>query len=182
MPRMATLPTTSIHDRAHADLATIITALNLQGTTDSAGNTIVGNIGANVYTQWLEDQSNIKFPCVLLLIEEDAEEEDDEAMNFEQDAIIYYSRLLICDRVSPRDPKVRGTYLLWRYIITQTLQGLVTGPFPFLPNTPECWDLRIKRLKTFDQKLPQYQFMVSGLVIGFRTVTTRWRGGVVPSS
>lgn len=173
-----TLPTTSIHDRAMTDIAGIVTALNLQGPTD--GSAVVGNIGNNVFVQMMPDESNIVYPCVLVTTEDEQEEDDEETDSFEVDGVIYPVRILICDRTSTRYQEARPTYQLWRHIIAQTLKGLPTGPFPFLPTTPECWDIRLRRLKVFDAKAPQYQFLVSGLVAMCRTTTPRWRGGQPP--
>lgn len=173
---MPTLPA-DIHDRCMTDLVAILAALNLRGAKDGNGNTIVGDIGNRVFSQMMPDESNTLFPCVLLTNEDEEEEDDDEASTFEMDGVIYPVRVLICDRQSPRNQDAAPTYRLWRWTIAQTLLGLPTNP-GFFPNTPECWDIKVRRLKIFDAKLPQYQFLVSGLVARCRTVTPRWRGGV----
>lgn len=178
---MPVLPTTSIHDRCMGDLAAILAALNLQGAVDGQGHTIVGNIGSRVFEQMLPDESNITLPCLLATTADEPVEDDEEGSNFEADGVIYPVRILICDRVSARWQDARPTYQLWDFIITQTLEGLETGPFPFLPNTPECWKIRVRRLNVFDFKAPQYQFLVSGMVARCHTLTPRWRGGQVPS-
>jgi len=171
-----------IHDRLQQDLALVIQAMNLVGSKNDAGQTVTGDIGENVFTQLNFDESNIKYPCVLLTCEDETEEDDD-ATSFEEDGVIYPVRILICDRVSTRWQNSRADYLRWRWTIQQTLLGLPAGVqgASFLPDVPECWDIRLRRLKVYDAKLPQYQFMVSGLVALCRTMTPRWRGGVQPT-
>ena len=164
-----------------ADIAAIISALNLQGAKDANGNTIVGDIGSHVYQQMWPDESNVVFPNVLVTVEDEAEEDDDEAMNFEEEAVAYPIRILICDHNSERFQQARPTYQLWRYIIATTLRGLSSGgTLPFLPNTPEVWNIQTRRLKVFDAQRPHYQFMVSGLVALCQSTTPQWRGGQPP--
>lgn len=176
------LPTTSIHDRAMADIAAIISALNLQGAKDANGNTIVGDIGSHVYEQMWPDESNIVFPNVLLTVEDVAEEDDDEAMNFEEEAVAYPIRILICDHNSERFQQARPTYERWRDILRYKLKGLYAGGIdPILPNTPEVWQVKIRdNMKIFDAQRPHYQFMVSGFVALCRSTTPQWRGGQPP--
>lgn len=171
----------SIHDRCMTDLQAIVAALNLQGAKDSAGNTIVGNVGNNVVTQMdmESDVTNLLYPLVLLTNEDESEEDEDEAGSFEMDAVVYPVRVLIADRTSSRWQDAAPTYRLWRWTIAQVLLGLPTNP-EFFPNTPECWDIKVKRMKVFDFQQPKYQSVVSGLIANCRTVTPRWRRGVKP--
>jgi hypothetical protein len=171
-----------IHDRLQQDITLGIQALNLLGSKNEAGQTITGDIGANVLAQFNFDESNVMYPCVVLTCEDEIEE-DDETTSFEEDGVIYPVRILICDRVSTRWQDSRPDYQRWRWTIQQWLLGLPAGVAPgatFFPDVPECWDIRLRRLKIFDAKLPQYQFMVSGFVALCRTMTPRWRGGVQP--
>lgn len=169
-----------IHDRLQQDLAAILIALNLQGSKDGKGNTVTGNVGTNVYTEQTFDESNVKYPCIVLCYEDESEEDDDEAANFEEDGVIYPIRLLICDRTSQRWQDSRPDYLRWRWTVSQVLLGLDANP-GFFPDVPECWGIRLRRLKIYDPQAPKYQFMVSGMVVLCRTVTPRWRGGEQPT-
>lgn len=177
---MAAPPTTSIYDRAMGDLQTLLAALNLSVPAGMFENPVVGNVGTNVFVQMFPETTNEIYPCLLLTCEDETEEDDEETDNFNGDGVIYPVRILICDRVSERYREARPVYQLWRLIVQQTLLGLPTGPIPLLANTPECWDIKVRRLRVFDPKLPQYQFLVSGMVALVRTITPRWVSGVNP--
>lgn len=147
--------TAAIHERCVEDLQALIQGLNLVG---QAG--ITGDILGNVLTPLTFDESNAQFPCVLLSVEEESEEEDGETTTFESDGVIYPVRILILDRVSARFEQARPVYLGWRRQILKKLRSLVIS---ILPNTPECWKIGVRAMKIFDPRLPQYQFMVSGM-------------------
>ena len=155
----APMPTAaaSTHDRCQTDLAALVAALNLQGTPG-----VTGNVGSNVFTQAILDEAGLKFPCVVVAIEDEAETEEEGEGNFEQDGVAYPVRVLICDRVSARYQDARADYLRWRHAIARRIRDLAT--YPLLPNVGEAWTVTIRPLKVFDPRLPQYQFLVSGLV------------------
>lgn len=173
-------PTASIHDRAMGDLQKIFQAMNLAVPSGFPGNPVVGNIGQNVFVQEFPEETNLIYPCLLLTCDEEQEDDDADNDTTMGDAVIYPIRVLICDRVSARYRLARPVYQAWRFALAQTLRGLTTATAPILPDTPECWAIRVKTLKIFDPKPPQYQFVVSGLIAQVRTVTPRWRGGQQP--
>lgn len=149
---------TVIQTRLLTDLQTLIQGLNLQGTTGATGS-----IGQNVFVQLLGETLNIDtWPAVLLTTEGEAEEEQNEAENFEEDGVTYPVKIFICDPMRPAYQTARDDYFSWRHAIAQALRDLVI--YPLLPTTPECHRVRLRNLPIVPAELKQKQYVVCGMV------------------
>lgn len=152
----------ALHDRIGQDVQLAIEALGLTGT-------VVGTGGVAVYLQTLPDETNVQFPCVLVSYEA-GQEEDGEDSSFETDGVVFPISVWIADHESRRqeNPSPRPDYLAWRDAIAELFRGYMT-----LPDCPEVFDVRVFPQKVFDERLPYYRFLMSGLVVKFHTSRPR---------
>jgi hypothetical protein len=151
--------TDDVSFRIKAAVAQVIVNLNLTGGQLPGSAGTIADIGSNVYSQLLPDESNVKFPCVLVTTEGEREEPVFGSTTAKQRWIPF--RVFIADRNSPRRHESEGYYLWWRnQIFNAFFQKKLTG-------VDEVCGCEINLDVIFDPKLPQYQFIVSGMVLRF---------------
>ena len=159
----------AIQTRLLSDLQAQIQALDLTGSTGATGD-----IGQNIFVQLLNETLNITtWPAVLLSVEGEAEEEQNEAENFEEDCVTYPVKILLVDTMRPGYQKARDDYYSWRHAIAQALRGLVN--YPLLTNTPECHVIYVRNLPIVTVELKRQQFVVCGVVALCHTNESRVR-------
>jgi hypothetical protein len=171
-------PNTAIQDRTMQDIAAIITNLISAGKLQGTVNVDIGI--QKVYIQLIQEELNVaSFPCVLVTTQDETEEEDEENSTFEEDWVIYPVRIMICDPMSPNYQARRPDYQRWRHVIAQALRGLCNYTDglnnSILANTPEAFDVRLRNLPVIDARLPENQFVQSGMVALVHTQETRLR-------
>ena len=143
--------TPDLWERITQGVATEIRGLDLVNPTEP-----LDKIGSKVYVQTLPDENALSFPCVVVTVEGETEELTD--AYFGGDEIMFPVRVLVCDRADTDYQSRRPLYLSWRRQIAQHLQRLMS-----LPRVPECFDVQVTPQLAIDPKLPQYQYLVSGL-------------------
>lgn len=136
------------------------------GPLPGPGGGTMPDIGSNVYIQIFPDESNIKFPCVLVT----TEGEKETPVGGTNYTIEKWRpvRVIICDRMSPaRRHENEPYYLDWRDTIYNTFwhQRLASvGNVSGCEITPEI---------VFDPKLPYFQYIVTGMVLRFYTTESK---------
>jgi hypothetical protein len=134
------------------DLVSIVQGLNLTGAATAKA------INGNALKQMFLSESLVQFPVVVVTPAPEPEDEGDH--NLEEDTVGYKGMVLVCDRNAGRDATPLPDYLAWRRQIIQTFRALER-----LPSCPEVWNLTVRRLPVLDQRLPEYQFVVSGCTV-----------------
>lgn len=143
------MPTTTIHERIAEDIHQAVTNL---GLLNLQGGSLAG------YLNTFPNETVINLPCWQTTFE--GEEEQIGDATFEDNDTTYPVRILFMDRNPQPDNTNRALYLGWRKTVMDWFRQNVT-----LPNCPEVYDLRVRPQVIFDPRLPQYQFVVSGLEI-----------------
>lgn len=150
----------AIHDRVIAGVAAEIKALAL-------ASALAGTVGDNVYEQTQADTTNVQYPCVVL----EPEDESLEDLSSESDMIAYPVKVLIMDRDSKRDPRLKAEYLGWRRRIARKFRSLVT-----LDGVSECYDVRVSPRAVIDRGNRAYEQVVSALTVTAYTSEPRQVG------
>ncbi len=160
---------TCVHDSCQQDIALLIQALlNTSSLAGLAGT--IPNVQA-VFTQMVDERLSMQFPAVLVSIEDEAEEEGDS--DFEEDGVIYPVKVVVLDAMTPFYQQRRPYYLLWRRNLAMMLRGRCEPPV--LPNTPECFDIRIRNKAVIPGSTKGAQLVVSGFTALCHTVEVRER-------
>lgn len=115
------------------------------------------------YQQTLPDERTAQWPAILLTFEGEAEQMEVAAFGPEFD-VIYPVRVWIVDRHPTNDQTMRPTYKQWRKQIMDRLRPLTTLSDSG-GDIPGVWDVQVQPLVAFDPRLPQYQYIVSGLLV-----------------
>lgn len=157
----------SIEIRAATDLAVLVQAQALTG--DGAN---VADVGSSVYTPLSPDWLNPSLPCVMLDFLGQTPREG--KSNFVSDAVDYPLRCQIVDvtRPQPQFQQCLPVYLSWFETI-QTLVRALPKTQGFLPNTPECWDLRISAARVSGKEVNQSQTIALEFTVLVKTVRVR---------
>jgi hypothetical protein len=167
------VPIADVHWRLGLAAQAAIVALELPG------DDVFGNIGERVYLQMFPDLTGLLMPCVILSYEGEKEEVlDGDSLNARWN---YPLRVFIVDAESPRKHEKANLYLSWRKAIIDIFhkrRGWAVG------NVPEAEGSRVIPEVIFDQRLPQYAHIVSGIVVWTSTTEPRanWPGSNWPGS
>lgn len=112
-----------------------------------------------VYLKKIPSETVAEFPCVFVTYEGDPESTDE--ATFDDCENIYPIRVFIADRNAAQDDTMRATYLRWRKQMMDAIRPLTS-----LDGVDECYNVRVARPEpVFDQKLPHYQYVVSGFLV-----------------
>ncbi len=153
---------------------------------DAAVNAVVGLdddlIGARVYARMFPDYSDVQFPCVFASVEGEMERLVPEECSTGgpgigddagYDVWEYPVRLWIADNTQPRAHSRRRAYLRLRRAII----GLFNfKAHPLAETTPAVLAVQSARVEpeiVFDPMLPQYQHVVCGVRVFFKTAEDR---------
>lgn len=119
------------------------------------------DIGTRVFSDIVPDEIQATYPCVFLTVAE--EQEEDWGGSTETVWTWLPIRVFLADRQGlKRDIEREGRYLTWREHIANGFHQLKE------PRTvPEVAWCDIRRSKIFDQKLPFYQYIVTGFTLRF---------------
>lgn len=112
---------------------------------------------ARVYEQIIPDPENASFPCVMLTV--DGVSETDEPGLSTRDDIGRPVKVMIADRCNERDHTKLDLYEYWRQSIDRCFRNQQ------LAGIPESKYCKIEPYIIIDLNMPQYQYMVSGLVV-----------------
>jgi hypothetical protein len=121
---------------------------------------------SRVYEQSFPDPQNVAFPCVLVTV--DGVSETDESGLSTRDDVGRPVKVQIADRRSKSDHAKLPDYELWRQAIERCFRNQQ------LAGVPESKICRIEPYVILDANLPQFEYMVSGLVV--RAVCREPRG------
>lgn len=121
---------------------------------------------ARVYEQSFPDPQNVAFPCVLVTV--DGVSETDESGLSTADDVGRPVKVQIADRRSKSDHAKLPDYELWRQSIERCFRNQQ------LAGVPESKICRIEPYVILDPNLPQFEYMVSGIVV--RAVCRERRG------
>lgn len=145
--------TDTIHWRIKQAILNIILEMNLPG------DATFGGIGQRVFSQLLPDEVGLQFPCVILTTEGQAEEV------ITGDSLIqrwrFPVRVWIADRESDRKHEKEGLYMAWRRRIIERFDQKAIGS----DDVPEAEGSTVVTEVIFDPRLPDYQYLISGLVV-----------------
>lgn len=158
------MPVGNLPDLLKQALVTVIQKLNPDA--DERGFTL----GGRVYGQMLPDESNVTFPCVIVT----SEGEREELLPGTSESIrrVYPYRVFIADRHGTRDHARDAQYRSWRRAILETFHQKRA----LIDLVPGCYWCEVAPEVVYDQKLPQYQHVVSGMVVRCYTTEPRYRG------
>lgn len=121
---------------------------------------------ANVYEQAYPDAGNVTFPCTLVSV--DGVQESDEQGLSTRDDVGRPVKIQIADRANKHDHSKLPLWESWRQAIERCFRNQQ------LAGVPESKICRIEPYQIIDPALPQFEWMVSGLVV--RCVTREPRG------
>ena len=119
-----------------------------------------------VYEQMIPDESNVSFPCVLVTV--DGVQESQETGLSTVDDIGRPVKVAIADRGGKREAQKLAEYEYWRQSIDRCFRSQQ------LAGIPESVICRIEPNLIIDPNLPQYDYIVTGLVV--RAVCREPRG------
>lgn len=126
-------------------------------------NPAYGIAAAQVYYLQLDDDvqddTKLMFPCVVVSIAEESEEDSD-WMGFEDDISVWPCSVSVVDRLDAIDNIKRRAILSWRRQINDMLRAIVT-----LQGCPEAWNVWAKRRKIFNPHLRNLQCFSSDSLV-----------------
>lgn len=110
-----------------------------------------------VYEQQWPDPSNVSFPCTLVTVDGVQEtEETGISTRWDRGRPV---KVMLADRQSHRDPAKLALYEFWREKVERAfVRQRVAG----VPESVQC---RIEPYVILDPNLPQFEYMVTGLVV-----------------
>lgn len=146
----------SLHWRIKLAVVAKIVDLDLQGDGDY-------RIGNKVHGQMLPDETGIDdYPCVIATTEGEREKETGKESSGYCDLWLPV-RLFIADRSSGRQHELEPFYMYWRDQLYNAFHQKK------LEGVNEVRGCEVTMNVIFDPKLPQYQFVVSGMLLNFYT-------------
>jgi hypothetical protein len=135
------------------------------------GSGTIGDIGQNVYNQLVPEQSNVKFPCVIVTTEGEAEDNaGGSTMTSEWWRPV---RVFIADRNTERRQENEPYYLWWRKQIMDAFLYQRLSNIQGVQDIDEVRGCLVNPHVIIDPKLRELLFVVSGMVLKFYTAEYR---------
>lgn len=144
--------TATVYNRLKAAIVADIAALNLTGDDPAFA------IGSNVYSHLAPDQSNALFPCVI--VTGAGESEEMWGGTTEHHYHWLPVRVFIADHETSRHHEKEADYLAWRKSIQEFYDDKRRPEA-----VPEVQWCDVVPQVIFDDRLPFFQYIVSGLVL-----------------
>lgn len=149
----------------------LIKAATVQAIKDLA----LDKIGTRVFDHMWPDESGVQFPCIMVSAEGMTERNVGGTTIGPKGAVDFFEfpvRVFIADIRSRREHEQQGPYFQWR----RTIAGRFSDRAEPLGTSGELRQVRSCRVEfnvVFDQKLPQYDHIVSALELWFWTAIPR---------
>lgn len=125
------------------------------------------SLASRVYTDIVPDENQVIYPCAFITVAD--EQEQDWNGTTEYTLHWYPVRVFLADRQGrKRDDERQGRYLAWRKHIVDSFHDQI-----FPNNVAEVQWCTVTYGKIFDQKLPYYQYIVTGFTLKFLVRETR---------
>ncbi len=137
------------------------------GTLDLGPDDAGFALAPEVNLQMVPNEGDKTYPCLTLSSEGEREELLPGTTEFKHRKIPL--RLWIEDRHGGRDDAKDGQYRAWR----ETLIDAFHQRRPLTTAVPACYWCEVQPALVYDQQLPQYQMVISGMVLWFWTREAR---------